>query len=81
MTRHKKPYPLGWLNDKAQLQVTRQCKLKFYFGSAFVDEVELDIIPLDICGIVLGSPCMIENLFSIELRTSIYLLKMELNTL
>eukprot|EP00253_Pinus_taeda_P023582 PITA_23582 len=53
-TPHKKPYPLGWLNDKAQLQVTRQCKLKFSFGSAFVDEVELDIIPLDICGIVLG---------------------------
>eukprot|EP00253_Pinus_taeda_P019565 PITA_19565 len=55
-TPHKKPYPLGWLNDKAQLQGTRQCKLKFYFGSIFVDEVELDIIPLDICGIVLGSP-------------------------
>jgi len=54
-TPHKKPYPLGWLSDKAQLQVTRQCKLKFSFGSAFVDEVELDIIPLDICGIVLGS--------------------------
>eukprot|EP00253_Pinus_taeda_P025902 PITA_25902 len=55
-TPHKKPYPLGWLNDKAQLQVTRQCKLKFSFGSSFVDEVELDIIPLDICVIVLGSP-------------------------
>ena len=38
-TPHKKPYPLGWLNDKAQLQVTRQCKLKFSFGLAFVDEV------------------------------------------
>ena len=36
--------------------MTRQCKLKFSFGSALVDEVELDIIPLDICGIVLGSP-------------------------
>ena len=23
-TPHKKPYPLGWLNDKAQLQVTRE---------------------------------------------------------
>jgi len=46
------------LNDKAQLQVTRQCKLKFSFGSSFVDEVELDIIPLDICGIVLRSPCL-----------------------
>eukprot|EP00253_Pinus_taeda_P018776 PITA_18776 len=60
-TPHKTPYPLGWLNDKAQLQVTRQCKLKFSFGSAFVNEVELDIIPLDICGIVLGSPYLYDR--------------------
>eukprot|EP00253_Pinus_taeda_P002514 PITA_02514 len=67
---HKKPYPLGWLNDKSQLQVTRQCKLKFSFGSTFVNEVELDVIPLDICGIVLGSPYLYDRkLFSIELRT------------
>ena len=54
-TPHKKPYPLGRVCDKAKLQVTRQCKLRFAFGSTFVDEVELDIVPLDICGIVLGS--------------------------
>ena len=51
-TPHKKPYPLGWVHDNAQLQVTRQFKHKFTFGSTFVDEVELYIIPLDICGIV-----------------------------
>eukprot|EP00253_Pinus_taeda_P023022 PITA_23022 len=55
-TPHKNPYPLGWLCDKAQLQVTRQCKLRSAFRLALVDEVELDIVPLDICGIVLGSP-------------------------
>eukprot|EP00253_Pinus_taeda_P033506 PITA_33506 len=60
-TPHKKPYPLGWLNDKAQLKVTRQCKLKFSFGSASIDEVELDVIPLDICGIVLGSPYLYDR--------------------
>ena len=60
-TPHKKPYPLGWLCDKAKLHVTRQCKLKFSFGSAFVDEVELDIVPLDICGIVLGSPYLYDR--------------------
>eukprot|EP00253_Pinus_taeda_P034532 PITA_34532 len=59
-TPHKKPYPLGWLSNKAQLQVPRQCKLKVSFGSAFVDEVELYIIPLDICGIFLGSPYLYE---------------------
>ena len=60
-TPHKKPYPLVWLSDKAQLQVTRQCKLKFSFVSAFVDEVELDIVPLNICGIVLGSPYLYDR--------------------
>ena len=58
-TLHKKPYPLGWVCEKAKLQVTRQCKLRFAFGSAFVDEV--DIVPLDICGIVLGSPYLYDR--------------------
>eukprot|EP00253_Pinus_taeda_P024266 PITA_24266 len=61
ITPHKKPYPLGWRHDKAKLQVTRQCKLKFSFRSAFVDEVELDVVPLDICGIFLGSPYLYDR--------------------
>jgi len=60
-TPDKKPYPLGWVCDKAKLQVTRQCKLRFAFRSTFVDEVELDIVPLDICGIVLGSPYLYDR--------------------
>jgi len=73
-THHKKPYPLGWLNDKAQLQVTRQCKLKFSFGSTFVNEVELDIIPLDICGIVLGSPYLYDRKVTFYRAENTYLL-------
>jgi len=41
--------------------VTRQCTLKFSFGSAFVVEVELDIVPLHICGILLGSPYLCDR--------------------
>jgi hypothetical protein len=52
---HPKPYPLGWICDNAKLQVTRRCKLRFAIIANFIDEVELDVIPLDICGIVLGS--------------------------
>jgi len=40
----------------AQLQVTRKCKLKFTITANFIDEVELDVVPLDICVIVLGNP-------------------------
>ena len=41
--------------------MTRHCKLRFAIGSTFVDEVELDIVPLDICGIVLGSPYLYDR--------------------
>jgi hypothetical protein len=55
-TPHPKPYPLGWICVNAKLHVTRRCKLRFAITANFIDEVELVVIPLDICGIVLGSP-------------------------
>ena len=45
---HENPYPLGWVTNDAQLQLTKKC--------IFKDEVVLDVVPLDICGIVIGSP-------------------------
>ena len=53
---HEKPYPLGWVSNDAQLQVTKKFILKFAISDKFKDEVELDVVPLDICGIVLGIP-------------------------
>jgi hypothetical protein len=58
---HLKPYPLGWICGDNNLQVTKQCKIKFAITSNYVDEVELDIVPLDICGIVLGSPYLYDR--------------------
>jgi hypothetical protein len=55
---HPKPYPLGWVCDKANLNVTKQCRIRFVIASKLIDEVDLDVVPLDICGIVLGSPSL-----------------------
>jgi hypothetical protein len=52
---HPRLYPLGWICDNTTLHVTKQCKLQFEVTSNFIDEVELDVVPLDICGMVLGS--------------------------
>ena len=38
------------------MQVTRKCILRFAVNSNFLDKVELYVVPLDISGIVLGSP-------------------------
>jgi hypothetical protein len=56
MKPHPKPYPLGWVCDKEKLDFTKQCRIRFSIASKLIDEVDLDVVPLDICGIVLGSP-------------------------
>jgi hypothetical protein len=56
MKPHPNPYPLGWVCDKAKLNVTKQCRIRFSISSKLIDEVDLHVVPLDICGIVLGSP-------------------------
>ena len=53
---HENPYPLGWVTNNAQFKVTKKCILKFAIYDKFKDGVELDIVPLDICGIILGIP-------------------------
>ena len=51
---HEKLYPLGWVTNDVQLQVTKECILKFSISHKFKDEVEIGVVPLDISGIVLG---------------------------
>jgi hypothetical protein len=55
------PYPLGWVCDKEKLNVTKQCRVIFSISSKLIDEVDLDVVQLDICGIVLGSPYLYDR--------------------
>lgn len=55
---HLSPSPLGWVNKDAELKVTKQCKNRFSISVYFIDELELDVVPLDVRGVVFGSPCM-----------------------
>ena len=58
---HPRPYHLGWICKNENLQVTRKCILRFAINSNFLDEVELDVVPLEISGIVLGSPYLYDR--------------------
>lgn len=53
---HPNPYPLCWMNHGTQMQVTRQCKLVFAITKNFIDDVMVDVVPLDICGMIFGNP-------------------------
>ena len=43
------------------MQVTRKCLQRFAINSNFLDEVELDVVPLEISGIVFGSPYLYDR--------------------
>lgn len=43
------------------MHVTKQCRLRFAITTNFFDEVYLNVIPLDICGVVLGSPYLYDQ--------------------
>ena len=58
---HPKPYILGWICKDANLQVSRKCTLRFAITAHFIDTVELDVVPFDIEGIVLGSPYLLDR--------------------
>ena len=58
---HPTTYPLGWLNKSTQIKVTKQCGLRFAIIANYIDEVELDVVPIDICGVVLGSPYLYDH--------------------
>jgi hypothetical protein len=58
---HPKPYTFGWVFDKAKLNVTKKCRVRFAIASNLIDEVDLDVVSLDICGIVLGSPYLYDR--------------------
>jgi hypothetical protein len=60
-TPHPKLHPPGWICYNAKFHVTR-CKLRFSITANFIDEVELNFIPLDICGIVFGSPYLYDRI-------------------
>jgi hypothetical protein len=58
---HHKPYSLKCISNNNKLHITKQCTLKFAISSKFVDEVTCDVVPLNECGMVLGSPYLYDR--------------------
>jgi hypothetical protein len=54
-TPHTKPYKVSWLQKGHQVMVTKQCLVEFKIGG-YKDEILCDVIPMDVCDILLGRP-------------------------
>ncbi|GKB75236.1 hypothetical protein Tco_0942131 [Tanacetum coccineum] len=60
-TPHPRPYSLGWIKKDVDTQVNRQCKFRFAITNQFIDEVTCEVVPLDICQVIFGSPYLWER--------------------
>jgi hypothetical protein len=54
-TAHPSPYKVSWLQKGHQVMVSQQCKVEFKIGG-YKDEILCDVIPMDVCHILLGIP-------------------------
>jgi hypothetical protein len=54
-TAHPKPYKVSWLKKGHQVMVTKQCLVEFNIRG-YRDAILCDVIPMDVCHILLGRP-------------------------
>jgi hypothetical protein len=52
---HSTPYKVSWLHKGRQILVSEQYKVEIQIGS-YKDEMFCDVIPMDVCHILLGRP-------------------------
>jgi hypothetical protein len=58
---HHKPYSLNWRSKNHKFPIKKQCVIKFAITSKFMDEVICDVVSLEACGMVLGSPYLYDR--------------------
>jgi hypothetical protein len=54
-TAHPRPYKVSWLQKGHQVTIDKQCLVEIKIGG-YKDKILCDVIPLDVCHILLGRP-------------------------
>ena len=74
MTAHLNLYNVSWLQKRRQVMVSRQCKVEFKIGS-YKDEFLCDVIPMDVCHVLLGRLWKYDRNFIHGVRKNTYSLE------
>ena len=53
--RIPEPRHVEWVNSCGMIKITHNVRVQFTIGD-YVDEVECDVLPLEVCGLLLGRP-------------------------
>ncbi|XP_072971838.1 uncharacterized protein, partial [Typha angustifolia] len=51
-----KPYKIAWFKGGGEVPVTTRCLIKFSIGKSYKVEVWCDVVPMDVCHVLLGRP-------------------------
>jgi hypothetical protein len=73
-TAHPNPYKVSWLQNAHQVMVSQQCQVEFKIGG-YRDEILCDIIPMDVCHILLGRPWQFDRKVIHDGRNNTYTLE------
>jgi hypothetical protein len=73
-TAHPNPYKVSWLQKGHQVMVSQQCQVEFKIGG-YRDEILCDVIPMDVCHILLGRPWQFDRKVMHDGRKNTYTLE------
>eukprot|EP00253_Pinus_taeda_P016900 PITA_16900 len=69
--KHLTPYMVSWLQKGHQLLVDEQCEVEFHIGK-YSDKVICDIMPVEVCHILLGRPWQYDRKVVHDRKTNCY---------
>jgi hypothetical protein len=73
-TKHPSPYKVSWLQKGDQVSVTKQCLVEFKMGE-YRDKILCDVIPMDVCHVLLGRPWQFDRNVVHDERMNTYTLE------
>jgi hypothetical protein len=59
-TNHPSPYKFLWQEKGHHVSVTKRCLVDFKMGD-YKDKVLCDVLPMDVCHVLLGRPCQYDR--------------------
>jgi hypothetical protein len=74
MNDHPSPYKVSWLQKGHQVTVTKQCLVEFNIGG-YNDKIICDVIPMDVCHLLLGRPWQYDRNVIHDRRMNTYTLE------
>ena len=71
---HPQPHCIEWLYNSGRLKVTHKVRVKFNIGT-YYDEVICDVVPMDVCQLLLGRPWQYDRNAIHEGRSNTYVFR------